>query len=150
MTQNRFEGPEVTDIADQNSETKQIKTDQRQNINPNWLTMGQKIIQWNCRGLKGNINELLLLKTQECPAVTCLQETFFKQGDNLPGLWLGRLVFVSDVVSKPVADSRPKGPQLRLGHPRVGELLFCPRCTPCITLDLTVSFKLYSGIRARI
>ena len=36
--------------------------------------------------------------------------------------WLGRLAFVSDRVSKPMADSRPKGPQLRLGHPWVGEL----------------------------
>ena len=36
--------------------------------------------------------------------------------------WLGRLAFVSDGVSKPMTDSRPKGPQLRLGHPRVGEL----------------------------
>ena len=64
--------------------------------------------------------------------------------------WLDRLTFVSDGVSKPMADSRPKGPQLRLGHPRVGELLFCPLCTHCIALDLTVWSKLYSGIRSRI
>ena len=52
--------------------------------------------------------------------------------------WLGRLAFVSDGVSKPMADLWPKDPQLRFGHLRVGELLFCPLCTPCIALDLTV------------
>ena len=55
-----------------------------------------------------------------------------------PAFWLGRLAFVSDGVSKPMADSRPKDPQPRLGHPRVGELLFRPPCTTCIALDLTV------------
>ena len=47
-----------------------------------------------------------------------------------------------------MADSRPKGSRLQLGHLRVGELLFWLLCTPCIALDLTVYFKLYSGIRA--
>ena len=32
------------------------------------------------------------------------------------GFWLGRLAFVPDGWSKPMAYSRPKGPQLRLGH----------------------------------
>ena len=50
----------------------------------------------------------------------------------------GLLAFVSDGVLKPMVDSRLKGPQLWLGHPQVGELLFCPLCTPCIALDLTV------------
>ena len=45
--------------------------------------MGRKIIQWNCRGLKANINELLLLITQECPSIICLQETFPKHWDNI-------------------------------------------------------------------
>ena len=31
-----------------------------------------------------------------------------------------------------------KAPNFGLGHPRVGELLFCPLCTLCIALDLTV------------
>ena len=35
---------------------------------------------------------------------------------------LGRLVFLSDGVSKSMADSRPKCPQRRMGHPRIGEL----------------------------
>ena len=45
--------------------------------------MGQKIIQWNCQGLKANINELLLLLTEECTSIICLQETFLKQDDNI-------------------------------------------------------------------
>ena len=45
--------------------------------------MGQKITPWNCHGLKANINELLLLITQERPAIICLQETFLKPGYNI-------------------------------------------------------------------
>ena len=44
--------------------------------------MANKLIQWNCRGLKANFNELLLLLTGLCP-IKCLQETFLKPGDNL-------------------------------------------------------------------
>ena len=44
--------------------------------------MANKIIQWNCRGLKPNYNELLLLIMGLCPAVICLQETFLKAEDN--------------------------------------------------------------------
>ena len=45
--------------------------------------MANKIIQWNCRGLKANFNELLLLLTGLCPSIICLQETFLKPNDNL-------------------------------------------------------------------
>ena len=45
--------------------------------------MSQKIIQWNCCGLKANINELFLLITQKCTVVISTQETFLKQGDNI-------------------------------------------------------------------
>ena len=45
--------------------------------------MANKLIQWNCRGLKANFNELLLLLTGLCPSVICLQETFLKPTDNL-------------------------------------------------------------------
>ena len=44
--------------------------------------MANKLIQWNCRGLKANFNELLLLLTGLCPVI-CLQETFLKPSDNL-------------------------------------------------------------------
>ena len=45
--------------------------------------MANKLIQWNCRGLKANFNELLLLLTGLCPYIICLQETFLKLTDNL-------------------------------------------------------------------
>ena len=45
--------------------------------------MANKIIQWNCRGIKANFNELLLLISAMSPAVICLQETFLKSSDNL-------------------------------------------------------------------
>ena len=45
--------------------------------------MLNKLIQWNCRGLKANFNELLLLLTGLCPSIICLQETFLKPSDNL-------------------------------------------------------------------
>ena len=45
--------------------------------------MANKILKWNCRGLKANFNELLLLLAGLCPSVVCLQETFLKHSDNL-------------------------------------------------------------------
>ena len=45
--------------------------------------MANKLIQWNCRSLKANFNELLLLLTSLCPSIICLQETFLKPNDNL-------------------------------------------------------------------
>ena len=45
--------------------------------------MANKSVQWNCRGLKANFNELLLLLTGLCPSIICLQETFLKPTDNL-------------------------------------------------------------------
>ena len=38
----------------------------------------KSIIQWNCRGLKANYNEILILTTLLSPPVFCLQETFLK------------------------------------------------------------------------
>ena len=43
--------------------------------------MFNKILQWNCRGLKSNFNEILLLLTTLNPAILCLQETFLKEND---------------------------------------------------------------------
>ena len=45
--------------------------------------MANKLIQWNCRGLKANFNELLLLLTGLRPSVICFEETFLKPSDNL-------------------------------------------------------------------
>ena len=46
--------------------------------------MGQNsILQWNCRGLKANFNELLILLSLFNPKICCLQETFLTPNDNL-------------------------------------------------------------------
>ena len=42
-----------------------------------------KIIQWNCRGLKPNYNEVSLLISGYNPSVFCFQETFLKPDDNI-------------------------------------------------------------------
>ena len=42
-----------------------------------------KIIQWNCRGLKPNYNEVSLLIYEYNPSVFCFQETFLKPDDNI-------------------------------------------------------------------
>ena len=39
------------------------------------------IIQWNCRGLRSNFNELQLLHQDFKPSAFCLQETFLKETD---------------------------------------------------------------------
>ena len=52
--------------------------------------------------------------------------------------WLGHLAFVPDGLSKSMADSRPKGFQLQLGHLRVGKLQHWHLCPLCIALDLAV------------
>ena len=44
------------------------------------------IIQWNCRGIKPNYNELLILISLLNPATICLQETFLKENYNLKTL----------------------------------------------------------------
>ena len=41
----------------------------------------KSIIQWNCRGLKANYNQILILTTLLSPTVFCLQETFLKNTD---------------------------------------------------------------------
>lgn len=45
--------------------------------------MTNTLIQWNCRGLKANFNEILRLLTDFTPSVLCLQETLLKQSDNI-------------------------------------------------------------------
>ena len=43
----------------------------------------KSILQWNCRGLKANYNEILILTTLYSPTIFCLQETFLKPTDNI-------------------------------------------------------------------
>ena len=45
--------------------------------------MKNKIIQWNCRGLKANYEETLLLLKDYEPAALCLQETHLKDTDTI-------------------------------------------------------------------
>ena len=42
----------------------------------------QRIIQWNCRGIRPRYEELLLLLTLLRPSVFCLQETYLKPEDS--------------------------------------------------------------------
>ena len=41
------------------------------------------IIQWNCRGIKPNYNEVQILLNKFSPSVLCLQETLLKDNDKL-------------------------------------------------------------------
>ena len=45
--------------------------------------MKNTIIQWNCRGLRANYDELQLLFNNHDPAVVCLQETYLKESNNV-------------------------------------------------------------------
>ena len=47
------------------------------------MNSNHRIIQWNCRGLRSNYNEILLLLSLLSPSVFCLQETFLKTDDQL-------------------------------------------------------------------
>ena len=54
-----------------------------------------KIIQWNCRGLKPNYNEVSLLISEYNPSVFCFQETFLKPDDNIS---LKGLMYITMVI----------------------------------------------------
>ena len=41
------------------------------------------LLQWNCRGLKHNFNELKLIISTHHPIAICLQETYLKDTDKL-------------------------------------------------------------------
>ena len=47
------------------------------------LSRLNRILQWNCRGLKANYEETLLLLKDYEPAALCLQETHLKDTDNV-------------------------------------------------------------------
>ena len=46
-----------------------------------YLSMTNKILQWNCRSVKANFEELNLLINERKPVAVCLQETFLKDSD---------------------------------------------------------------------
>ena len=41
-----------------------------------YFLMNNNILQWNCRSLKANVEELNILVDKEKPVAICLQETF--------------------------------------------------------------------------
>ena len=43
--------------------------------------MTNNILQWNCRSIKANYEELTLLVNELKPVALCLQETFLKDTD---------------------------------------------------------------------
>ena len=45
--------------------------------------MATEILQWNCRGIKANYENLELLISELNPKIICLQETFLKPTDSL-------------------------------------------------------------------
>ena len=45
--------------------------------------MSSNIIQWNCRGLKANYNEIILLLSKYNPSLVCLSKTFLKESDKI-------------------------------------------------------------------
>ena len=45
------------------------------------LTMNNTILQWNCRSIKANSEELNLLINEKKPVAVCLQETFLIDTD---------------------------------------------------------------------
>ena len=47
------------------------------------LCIMDSIVQWNCRGLKSNFDELSLLISEYKPVAVCLQETFLKKEDSI-------------------------------------------------------------------
>ena len=49
----------------------------------NSIKISNKILQWNCRGIRANYEKLLLLLNKFNPKVVCLQETFLKDKNQL-------------------------------------------------------------------
>ena len=45
------------------------------------FAMNNNILQWNCRSIKANFEELKLLINEKKPVAVCLQETFLKDSD---------------------------------------------------------------------
>ena len=45
------------------------------------ISMTNTILQWNCRSINANFEELTLLLTEQKPVAVCLQETFLKDSD---------------------------------------------------------------------
>ena len=56
---------------------------QNQTLIPYFPLMTNSVIQWKCRGLRPNFDELSLLIVKHNPLAVCLQETFLEDTDNI-------------------------------------------------------------------
>ena len=56
------------------------------------FTMSNNILQWNCRSIKANYEELTLLVNELEPVAVCLQETFLKESDQFTPVTLKTVV----------------------------------------------------------
>ena len=70
----------------QNSKPTEIITKMNTNSKQTSSSKTHNIMQWNCRSIKPNFNELLILISLFNPATICLQETFLKENHNLKTL----------------------------------------------------------------
>ena len=69
---------------------RQLIPETKRKINPIHLnklqelkTRSPTLIQWNCRGIRANYEELQHLLTSNIPKIVCLQETFLKESNTI-------------------------------------------------------------------
>ena len=104
--------------------------------------MSSNIIQWNCRGLKANYNEILLLISKYNPSLVCLSETFPKESDRISFKNYSMYNYIDNNQSKAsggtliIINNNCPHRQIAL------ELLFnrLQSMLPCIDLSLFVQF----------
>ena len=85
-TNNSYETlAEMDDLMDIPEDRPQNKKSPKKNNKslPYFPLMTNSVIQWNCRGLRPNFDELSLLIVKYNPLAVCLQETFLKNTDNI-------------------------------------------------------------------
>ena len=88
-----------------------------------------KITQWNCRGLRPNYNEILLLLSLLRPSVFCLQEVFLKPDDNIVFKRYNLYNYIYKDGHKPSGGSsiliHPSCPQREINHRFASCCCFC-------------------------
>ena len=83
-TNNRYETlAEVDDLMDISQDRPQTQKSPKKKFTPILPPMTNSVIQWNCRGLRSNFEELSILIVKHNPLAVCLQETFLKDTDNI-------------------------------------------------------------------
>ena len=63
-----------------------LENHKRRNLIPHFPLMTNSVIQYNCRGLRPNFDELSILIVKHNPLAVCLQETFLKDTDNITSI----------------------------------------------------------------